>query len=106
MQAGSGPIESKIPANLRANFSSQYLSQEVNGRTRKDVSACCLGSPSHVVLCSDHHVTCKYSTIRGLLGCAVSMLTVVNGLISIQASQFADHLQRLWFVVDPGPTDD
>ena len=36
MQAGSGPLESKIPANLRANFSSHYLSQEVDGRTRKE----------------------------------------------------------------------
>ncbi len=38
-QAGSGPLESKIPANLRANFSSQYLSQKVDGRTRKEVRA-------------------------------------------------------------------
>ena len=40
VQAGSGPIESKIPANLRANFSSNYLSQEVDGRTRKEASPC------------------------------------------------------------------
>lgn len=39
MQAGAGPLESRIPANLRANFSRQYLSQKVDGgRTRADVS--------------------------------------------------------------------
>ena len=38
VQAGSGPIESKIPANLRANFSTHYLGQEVDGRTRKEAS--------------------------------------------------------------------
>lgn len=38
VQAGSGPIESKIPANLRANFSTHYLSHEVDGRTRKEAS--------------------------------------------------------------------
>ena len=38
VQAGSGPIESKIPANLRANFSTHYLSQEVDGRSRKEAS--------------------------------------------------------------------
>ena len=38
VQAGSGPVESKIPANLRANFSTHYLSQEVDGRTRKEAS--------------------------------------------------------------------
>ena len=37
LQAGSGPLESKIPANLRANFSSQYLNQKIDGRTRREV---------------------------------------------------------------------
>lgn len=38
MQAGAGPLESRIPANLRANFSRAYLAQKVDGgRTRGEV---------------------------------------------------------------------
>lgn len=38
-QAGQGPLKSRIPANLRANFSPHYLAQKVDGRTRAEVSA-------------------------------------------------------------------
>ncbi|BDA51050.1 probable non-heme bromoperoxidase BpoC at C-terminar half [Coccomyxa sp. Obi] len=38
LRAGAGPLDSRIPANLRANFSRAYLSQKVDGgRTRKQV---------------------------------------------------------------------
>ncbi|CAL8466172.1 g5708 [Coccomyxa elongata] len=38
LRAGAGPLESRIPANLRANFSRGYLSQKVDGgQTRAQV---------------------------------------------------------------------
>ena len=37
LRAGQGPLRSRIPANLRANFSPHYLAQHVNGRTRKEL---------------------------------------------------------------------
>lgn len=38
MQAGSGPLKWKIPANLKYNFSKEYLEEVVDGKkTRMEV---------------------------------------------------------------------
>ena len=72
-QAGSGPLDSKIPANLRANFSSQYLSQKVDGRTRKEVGTRRVTSitpASHqALLLGDHHVLRPLQDARSLCIC-------------------------------------
>jgi pimeloyl-ACP methyl ester carboxylesterase len=37
LRAGQGPLRSRIPANLRANFSPHYLAQRVGDKTRKQL---------------------------------------------------------------------